>query len=435
VKTFYHLLVNTGLASVTNFTVWFAITFYVYLETKSVFATGTIAGIYLTLAMASGFWFGSLVDHHRKKTVMMLSSAASLVAYLVSLAIYLTAPTDAFKDVSSVRLWAFIVLLLVGVIAGNVRSIALVTLITALIPEDGRAKANGLAGMVSGISFGVVSVISGVLVGHSGMYWVLILAAALSVLVMVHLLGVTVPERDVPAEKTAEPKRVDIRGTLVILGAIPGALTLIFFTTFNNFLGGVFMSLADAYGLSLVSVETWGLLLGILSFAFMIGGAAIARWGLGSNPLRALMLANTVIWFVCALFTIQSSIVLLVGGMFIFMAVSPYIEASEHTVLQKVVPEERQGRVFGFAQSVEQAASPLTAFLMGPLTQFFFIPFMQTGKGADWIGSWFGTGPERGIALVFTLAGVVGVIVTRLAHRSRFYKQLSERYLATEGAS
>ena len=56
-KTFYHLLVNTAIASVTNYTVWFAITFFVYLETKSVFATGTISGIYLTWTMLSGFWF------------------------------------------------------------------------------------------------------------------------------------------------------------------------------------------------------------------------------------------------------------------------------------------------------------------------------------------------------------------------------------------
>ena len=112
------------------------------------------------------------------------------------------------------------------------------------------------------------------------------------------------------------------------------------------------------------------------------------------------------------------------------MAVSPYIEAAEHTVIQKVVPEERQGRVFGFAQSVEQAASPLTAFLIGPLTQFVFIPLMETGKGAELIGGWFGTGPDRGIGLVFTLAGILGLIATLFAMRSRQYRGLSDRYLA-----
>ena len=39
-RTFHRLLANTLLVSVTNFTAWFAITFFVYLETRSVFATG-----------------------------------------------------------------------------------------------------------------------------------------------------------------------------------------------------------------------------------------------------------------------------------------------------------------------------------------------------------------------------------------------------------
>ena len=57
------MLANNLIANITNFTVWFALTFYVYLETRSVFATGVIAGIYLVFTSASGFWFGSIVDH------------------------------------------------------------------------------------------------------------------------------------------------------------------------------------------------------------------------------------------------------------------------------------------------------------------------------------------------------------------------------------
>jgi DHA3 family multidrug efflux protein-like MFS transporter len=110
------------------------------------------------------------------------------------------------------------------------------------------------------------------------------------------------------------------------------------------------------------------------------------------------------------------------------MVLIPYAEAAEQTVLQQVVPFERRGRVFGFAQSVEQAASPLTAFLIGPLTQLIFIPFMTAGAGADLMGGWFGTGPDRGIALVFVLTGIVGLGITAYALRSRPYRQLSDHY-------
>ena len=72
-KTFYQILANTVLINATNMTVWYAMVFFIYLETKSVTATSIVSGIYLVLAAALGIWFGSLVDHNKKKNVMILS--------------------------------------------------------------------------------------------------------------------------------------------------------------------------------------------------------------------------------------------------------------------------------------------------------------------------------------------------------------------------
>jgi DHA3 family multidrug efflux protein-like MFS transporter len=429
---FHQILGNNLVANVTNFTVWFAITFWVYLETHSVFATGMIAGIYLVLTAAFGIWFGSIVDHNAKKLAMLGSSVVSAAFYAVALAVLVLSPPESFTNPYNAFLWIFVLLVMFGVIAGNIRSIALPTLVTILIPEDRRDRANGLVGMVTGIGFLTTSVISGFLVAWGGMLAALLLALGATALVFVHLALVRIDEgRPQPApDVPAEPKRVDLAGTIRVIGAVPGLFALILFATFNNFLGGIFMALLDAYGLSLVAVEVWGLLFGVLSTAFIISGLIIAKTGLGKRPLRTLLLVNLIAWSVCCVFTIQSSIWLLAIGMFVWMFISPYAEAAEHTTLQKVVPLERQGRVFGFAQSVEQAASPLTAFLIGPIAEFIFIPFMTAGLGAELIGGWFGTGPERGIALVFTLAGLVGVVVTIIAFNSKYYRQLSAAYAA-----
>lgn len=45
-KTFYAVLANSLLASLTNHFVWFAVTFWVYLQTKSVLAMSVMAGVY-----------------------------------------------------------------------------------------------------------------------------------------------------------------------------------------------------------------------------------------------------------------------------------------------------------------------------------------------------------------------------------------------------
>ena len=352
---FHQILGNNLVANVTNFTVWFAVTFWVYLETRSVFATGMIAGIYLVLTAGFGIWFGSIVDHNAKRLVMLGSSAVSFGFYVVGRAVLLAFPETAFTNPYGPVLWIFILVVMFGVIAGNIRSIALPTLVTILIPEDQRDKANGLVGMVTGIGFLTTSVISGFLVAWGGMQAVLVLALVLTALAFAHLVFVRVDEGRVAptAEAPGEPRKVDLRGTIRVIGAVPGLFALILFATFNNFLGGIFMALLDAYGLSLVSVEMWGLLFGVLSTAFIISGIIISRTGLGRKPLRTLLLVNLISWSVCCVFTVQPSIWLLAGGMFIWMLLGPYAEAAEYTTLQKVVPLERQGRVFGFAQSVE----------------------------------------------------------------------------------
>ncbi len=429
-KTFRAILANSLVASLTNTFVWFAVTFWVYLETQSVVATSVMAGIYTTTVAVSGFFLGSLVDRFPKRRVMLVSSGATLLLYALAALLYAATPADVFADQGSAQLWVFIVLTLVGAIFGNLRSIALSTLVTILVPEDGRDRANGMVGTANGVAFLAASILSGVAIGFLGVTWMLVSAIVVTALVLVHLMTIAIPNQAAAASEEAgeQDSGIDVRGTIRAIALVPGLFGLIFFHTFNNFLGGVFMSLMDAYGLSLVSVQVWGILFGVLSLGFIVGGMLVAKKGLGANPLRTLFLANIAMWTVCVFFTIQSSIVLLAGGMFVWLCLIPVAEAAEQTILQKVVPPERQGRVFGFAQSIEQAASPVTAFVIGPIAQLFFIPFMTTGAGVDLIGGWFGTGSERGLALLFTLAGVVGLIVTLLAMRSTAYRVLSARY-------
>jgi DHA3 family multidrug efflux protein-like MFS transporter len=427
-KTFYQLLANALVVATKNNFVWFALTYWVYLETRSVVSTSIISGLYLVATAVSGFWFGSLVDRYKKKAVMLWSNIATLALFGIGFCIYLTTPSSAFTSVSSVMLWIFVCVLLAGTITGNIIGIAIPTLVTTLVPEKMRDRANGMFGTAMGISFSITSFASGIVLAYGGMFWVLLCAIVVSVIGLVHLISITISEKRVVHAGGQPQSQIDIKGTIRAITAVPGLFALIFFTTFNNFLGGVFMSLLDAYGLTLVSVQVWGAIWGFLSMGFIIGGLYISRYGLGVSPLNTLFRINIVTWTVCIFFTIQPSIVLLCIGMLIWMCLVPFVEAVEQTIIQKVVPPERQGRVFGFAHSVEQAASPITAFFIGPIAQYLFIPFMTTGRGVDLIGGWFGVGDGRGIALVFTIAGIIGLLVTLIAMHSRAYTLLSKRY-------
>lgn len=426
-RTFRQLLANTLLTGVTSTFVWFALTFWVYLETRSVVATGVIGGAFsISHAVLSPF-FGTFVDRHRKHTALVATTAIALAAFTVATVVFLAVDRADLLRVSSPWFWLLVGSTLLGSVAGQMRGIALSTLVTLLVPEGKRDRANGMVGTVTGVTFAITSVFSGLVIGALGMGWAYYAALALTAVALVHVLGIRIdePEPDRTATAGERPWGVDVRAAVEAVSAVPGLKMLILLAAFNNLLGGVFMSLMDAYGLSLVSVEAWGLLWGLISLAFIAGGIAVARFGLGSAPLKLVLVGNLVNWAICSVFAVRSSIVFLAIGMIVWLGLIPVIEAAEQTILQRSIPLERQGRVFGFAQLVENAASPLTAFLMAPLAETVFMPLMTDGRGADLIGSWFGTGPDRGLALMFTLAGVLGVVATVRAWTSRSYRCLA----------
>lgn len=226
-KLFYAVLANSLVASLTNTFVWFAVTFWVYLQTKSVLATSIMAGVYLVTVAISGFFLGSLVDRYKKKKVMMLSSICSLFLYILAYIIFISTPPSLFTDPSSVILWAFIILTLVGAIAGNLRTIALSTLVTLLISEAKRDKANGLVGTVNGVAFLVASIFSGMVIGFLGVFWMLVFSIGLTILVIIHLKTVSIPEKRV-IHAEAQTNHIDIRGTIRVIHLVPGLFALIF---------------------------------------------------------------------------------------------------------------------------------------------------------------------------------------------------------------
>ncbi|CAM3887765.1 MFS transporter [Nocardioides zeicaulis] len=427
-RAFRQVLGNTLVANVTSSYLWFALTFWAYLETRSVMATAIIGGGYMLFTAVLGTWFGTLVDRHRKKQVMVVSSTVTLVAYGLAGGLWLLLGEDRLADWGSAWFWLFTAVVLVGGVVESLRNIALSTTVTLLVPEDGRDKANGLVGTVQGVAFMITSVFSGLSVGLLGMGWTLAVAIALTGLSLAHLAPVVIPEL-VP-DTEAGGARFDVRGAVAAIRAVPGLVALILFSTFNNLVGGVYMALMDPYGLELFSVEAWGLVLGVTGLGFVVGGGLVARFGLGRNPVRTLLLVNLGVALIGLTFTLREWAWLYVLGIFAFMAIIPAAESAEQTILQRVVPFRTQGRVFGLAQSVEVAASPVSAFLIGPIAEFALIPYMETDRGRDTWRWLVGDGDARGIALVFMLAGAIMGVTVLVALASAPYRRLSRAYAA-----
>lgn len=430
-RTFYGILLNTGLANITTSYLWFALTFWVYLGTRNVIATGVVGGAYMLLIALSSISFGTYVDRYRKLAVMRFAAAFTLAMFVLSGVMFLLTPADSLLDLTQPWFWTFMLIVLLGAVVENMRNIALAATVTILIDPDRRANANGLVGMVQGLMFIVTSVFSGVSVGLLGMGWTIVVAVALTALAFAHVLTLRMPE-EVRAAATDAQGGFDLRGSLAAVAAVAGLFALILFSTFNNFIGGVYMALMDPYGLEMFPVELWGTFLALGATGFIVGGALVNKFGLGSNPLRTMLLAVILMGLLGAVFTLREWAWLYVAGIWLYLVLVPVVEAAEQTVIQRVVPLQRQGRVFGFAMAFESAAAPITAFLIAPIAQVWIIPYARSAEGAAQLAPLLGEGTSRGIALVFLISGIILIAAALLAFLAPVYRRVSASYARTD---
>lgn len=430
-RTFYGILLNTGLANITTSYLWFALTFWVYLGTRNVIATGVVGGAYMLLIALSSISFGTYVDRYRKLAVMRFAAAFTLAMFVLSGVMFLLTPADSLLDLTEPWFWTFMLIVLLGAVVENMRNIALAATVTILIDPDRRANANGLVGMVQGLMFIVTSVFSGVSVGLLGMGWTIVVAVVLTALAFAHVLTLRMPE-EVRAAATDAQGGFDLRGSLGAAAAVAGLFALILFSTFNNFIGGVYMALMDPYGLEMFPVELWGTFLALGATGFIVGGALVNKFGLGSNPLRTMLLAVILMGLLGAVFTLREWAWLYVAGIWLYLVLVPVVEAAEQTVIQRVVPLQRQGRVFGFAMAFESAAAPITAFLIAPIAQVWIIPYARSAEGAAQLAPLLGEGTSRGIALVFLISGIILIAAALLAFLAPVYRRVSASYAGTD---
>ena len=218
---FRRLLVNTLATGVTSSFLWFALTFWVYLETRSVVATGVIGGAFSISSALTGPFFGTFADRHRKHTAMMLSTAVSTLCFAVATSVFVAVDAGDLLRLRSPWFWLLIGFTLLGSVAGQMRSIALSTCVTLLVPEESRDRANGMVGTITGVSFAITSVFSGLVIGQLGMGWAYYGSLALTIVALVHLRSIHISEaRPVDTGPADGPKHIDVRA---VHGA-PGAL-------------------------------------------------------------------------------------------------------------------------------------------------------------------------------------------------------------------
>jgi DHA3 family macrolide efflux protein-like MFS transporter len=355
--------------------------------------------------MLGGSLAGVLVDRWDRRRVMMLSDSGQAFGSLLLLFSFLS---------GDFQIWQlYLVSLLQGVFA-TFQGPAQSAVITMLVGEAHRERANGIQEMAFPLAGVVAPVLTGVVYAGLGVSGVITvdLATFLLAVGVVFLLRIPHPK---PTQEGLALQGGILReafGALRFLRLRRGLLRLILYMTLMNFMLNGPLELAIPYLISITGSETlMGGIMGVMSLGALAGAGLIALFG-GFRPRMPLLLGGLLLTGLMFLvYGAARSPLLLSASLFFLMAPLPSSWALQNAILQVKTPPDMQGRMFALVSQLGFLGSTLSFLLTGPLVDRVLKPAASSPAWSR-LTPLLGSGDAAGMGLLLLATGVIILLAT-----------------------
>ena len=351
---------------------------------------------------------GALVDRWNRKLVMMLSDTAAGLATIVLLILYVT---------DSLQIWHLYVL---GAFEGIFQAFqwpAFSAAISTMLPKNQYTRANGMLELARAGSGILAPILAGALIGFIGVSGVMVIDIVTFLAAISTLLIIYVPQPKITAEGLKSRgsiwkesaygfKYIWERPSLFWLQMIFFSINLT--ATFGfTVLAAMILARTHNNATVLGSVQSIGAIGGVL------GGFLLSTWGGPKRRIHGVLLGMIIVSiFNQILMGIGKSLPIWAIASFLGAFTLPILNGSSQAIWQAKVAPDLQGRVFSVRRLIAQITAPFAMLLAGPLADHIFEPAMQEGGALIRIfGGFVGTGPGAGMAVMFIISGVLGVMV------------------------
>jgi MFS family permease len=382
----------------------FALGVWVYQQTKSATAFSLISFFTVLPEIALLPVAGVIVDRWDRRWAMLLGVLGTGLcgAVLAVLAV-----------IDQLQLWHIYLLVMASSAFQSVQFPALSASITLLVSRHHLSRANGMVSL--GTSFAMVAapIVAGVFLEVIGLTKVLMINVATYVFAVITLSVVRIP-RPEPASRSGDEKHSFWHEAVQAWQYVTGQrelLALLLLFAITNFTTGIVQVLLPPLILSFTTPEALGTIMSAGGVGIVLGSVLLSVWSGPRQKIRAILMASFTRGVVLFLAMLHPNPVLIGTAAFIFLFCDPIIFTSSQTLWQTKVPAEVQGRAFAMRRLVAWSALPLAYVVAGPLADRVFEPWMAAqGSVARVFGGLFGSGPGRGIAVLFVVLGVLTVV-------------------------
>lgn len=377
----------------------FALGVWVYQRTQSATLFALLQVIAILPSIIAAPLIGWAVDRLGARRALLIADGAAVLIVVALEAAFL-------NDAASPAL--LYTILMIGGAVTCLAWPAYTALVTLLAPPAQIARAAALMQLGFAGQQVVAPAVAGLLFGLVGIGGIIAVDLVLSLVAVASLIVLRI---ETPVIRDAHWKQ-DIRDAWRLIGD-RGLFRLAAYILASYLPGGFVIALSTPLVLSIAGPEALGLVLtamgaGMLAGAVVASGLAKAEGGIRRLLRYDVMLVTAML---AAGVATTPARVAVIGFLFLFGLAG--LMAEEQAVWQVRVPAAAQGRVFALRRAITWASLPISYAIAGPLADSLFTPALSAGGAlAASVGSLFGTGPGRGIALLLMCAGVAkGLVV------------------------
>ena len=388
----------------------FGLGVYVFNATGSAaqMALVTLLGFLPTLLLSVPA--GVLADMHDRRTLMMIGDGFSALGPLFILLCMMTGET---------KLWQICIGVFVSAVFSALLEPSYRATITDLLTKEEFTKANGLTSLAGSARYLVSPMLAGLLLSVSDVKLLLIIdICTFFITVMATAVvkrGMT--EKQGMTEKRGMTEKQEITSTKCLVGtggsdgktnpgkefsgnlkegwkaiySRKGVFCLIMISSVMTMFMGVIQILCEPMILSFADAGTLGTAETVCALGMLVTALITGIVGIKRNHSRVLGISLSFAGIFMVLFSMKENIYFICAAGFLFFAMLPLANSCLDYLARTNIPEELQGRAWGF---------------IGFLSQLGYIPaYALAGVLADQSAKALGISVGRGCALVIAISG------------------------------
>ncbi len=332
---------------------------------------------------------GVLADRYDRRLLMMIGDGCSGLGVLFILLCMMS---------GEARLWQIYLGVIISSVFSALLEPAFTATITDLLTKEQYSRANGLVSMAGSARYLFSPVLAGFILAFSNIRVILIIDICTFFLT---ILSAAVVRKNIavkPVER--KPFLKSMKEGWDVITEKKGMFLLILLSSAVTMFMGVFQVLGEPFVLSFADSKTLGIIESVAASGMLFTGVILGVRGIRKNFTKMLCIGLFISGIGMAFFGVFDHPVLIAMFGFVFFAALPVANNSLDYLARTNIPEEFQGRVWGFIGFISQLG--------------YVVSYALSGITADAVGSLTGGGVGKGAALTITASGI-GLAVIAIA--------------------